>query len=45
MNIPVLKGRGFTERNGRDAPGVVVINKALAEATSRAKTHSAKSSS
>jgi putative ABC transport system permease protein len=31
MGIPLLKGREFTERDLKDAPEVVVINKAMAE--------------
>ena len=31
MGIPLLKGRDFTERDNRDAPETIVINKMLAE--------------
>jgi putative ABC transport system permease protein len=30
MSIPLLEGRGLTERDGTDSPGVVVINEAMA---------------
>jgi putative ABC transport system permease protein len=30
MGIPLLKGRAFTERDGRDAPEVVIINESFA---------------
>ena len=31
LGIPLLKGRTFTERDGKDAPGVVIISQELAE--------------
>ena len=30
LQIPLLKGRQFTDRDSKDAPGVIVINEALA---------------
>jgi putative ABC transport system permease protein len=30
LGIPILKGRGFTVRDDRDAPGVILINQTLA---------------
>jgi predicted permease len=30
LRIPVLRGRGFTAQDNRDAPGVILINEALA---------------
>src|SRR5439155_3091925 len=30
LQIPLLKGRQFTDRDGKDAPGVIIINDALA---------------
>ncbi|MGB7924281.1 MAG: ABC transporter permease, partial [Pyrinomonadaceae bacterium] len=31
MNIPLLKGRHFTERDSKDAPGVVIVDEMLAQ--------------
>jgi macrolide transport system ATP-binding/permease protein len=31
MGIPIIEGRGFTEQDGAGAPGVVIINEALAQ--------------
>jgi predicted permease len=30
LKIPLIRGRFFTERDGRDAPGVAIINEAMA---------------
>jgi putative ABC transport system permease protein len=31
LGIPILRGRTFTESDGPDAPGVILVNKAMAE--------------
>jgi putative ABC transport system permease protein len=31
MNIPLLRGRGFTEHDNQNAPGVVIINEFMAQ--------------
>lgn len=31
FNVPVLRGRNFTERDGGSAPGVVIINESMAK--------------